>query len=173
MLDNNSIFVSKIVLDMNPTVLVTENLPKIPKASKRILSFILILLVISAVVLGGVYLYKYLTSKPTQPSVKNIASSQTNLQAFKKKDLKGDLEKQLKLTFSSTKYYQDINLYMNLGSKANTTEQAYTNWLKAYNFVSKAYTDTKRAEYRTVLVQFREFLKAFPMYKDSEVVIPK
>lgn len=155
---------------MDPSVVVANNLPVNPKSNKTILSLIILVAVVALI--GGVW---YFSSRQNQTVQKNTktAAAQVISSIHKKRDIRGDLERQLKLTFSGTKYYESISLYMSLGSKAKTTAEAYANWLKAYSFVSKAYQDTKKSEYKAVLYQFRDFLKAFPMYKDSEVVIPK
>lgn len=156
---------------MDPTVAVSENLPHSPKSSKGLTSIIWYALITIAVLVGIIYLFRYINSRTSRKTQKAVAQQVS--QIHKKRDIKGGLIKALKLNFSSSKYYEDINVYMNQAEKAKTTELTYQNYVKAFSFASKAYSQSKDPKQRVALLDFQDFLKAFPFFKEADAVVPK
>lgn len=158
-------------MDLNPAVAVADKTAPSPKSSKHLSPVIWYTLITVAILVGIIYLYKTLSSKPVQQAEKAIVSQVT--QIHEKRDLEKDLLGALKLNFSSSKYYENISVYMSQADKAKTTELAYQAYAKAFSFASKAYTESKKPELKATLLQFKDFLQVFPMYKEADAVIPK
>lgn len=137
-------------------------------AKKSLMLIIGILIVI--LLAAGYYLYIISSAKTTQtPPPKSSTASKV----FQKRDINAELNQAIKANFGGTKYFQDIDAFMGLAKNSKTTNEAYQNYLRAFKKASEAYKETKSPNYRSVLVQMKDFLKVFPSFKEAEVVIPK
>lgn len=133
--------------------------------------YLLLALVITLAVLGVLgYLYY---SQPTTKSQKPVTRSSTATPKVQKRDIKNELNETIKANFGGTRYFKDIDAFIRLAEKSKTADEAYQNYLRAFKKINEAYKETKNPNYRSVLVQMKDFLKVFPSFKESDVVIPK
>lgn len=147
---------------MDPSVVVTAPEPhksfKLPKATRLIIGSILIL---TAAITGAYFLPKLI---PQIKAPKIVSSTP---------DYSLNLNKNIQKTFGSFNKYSDITKLNQIAYSEPNLEKKYKYYSLLFSKVSSAYQQTKKVEFKTILLQIKDYLHASPEYKEGDFVLPK
>ncbi len=157
-LPQNTAEPSVIISDDNPKILgQNKSLFKIPK--KLFLPLIVILLIAATGL--GVFLFKdklpFLTTKP-KVVVKEVSYTD-RLTRFVIKTFEGDIK------------YKPIIDAIQIATSSKDLTERYTYFKKTFDLVSKAYAKEKNPDFLVVMLDLKNYMKAFPQYTEAETKI--
>lgn len=156
---------SKMEIDMNPTVLVTQQplkSSKLPKLKKLLVSFVILVVitVLAYLIPKLIPQTKKSTDKPAQ------AVFQANSPTLK-------LKQTIVETFGGQAKYQEIVKLTNLTASEKDINKKYELYKMIFSKALKAYQQTKNPQFTFVLYQIRNYTLAFPQFKEADFKIPK
>lgn len=149
---------------MDPSVVVAQEPPKSPRFKLPKISGMLVLsVIVLALAIAAVYYLPKLI-----PQFK-----QTKTNTFTTPNYSLDLNKTIKKTFSSSNRYQDVIQLNQLAYSEKDLNKKYKDYVSLFSKISQDYLQTKKVEFKAILYQLKDYIRAFPQYKEGDVVIPK
>lgn len=150
---------------MDPSVMVAAPEPsksfklpqfKLPKITGLLISSVLIL---AASTIGAYFLPKLI------PQLKQakIVSSTPNYSL--------DLNQSIKKTFSISNKDADIISLGEIAYSETNLDKKYKYYLTLFSKISQNYQESKKIEYKVVLYKLKDYMRAFPQYKEGDFVI--
>lgn len=131
---------------------------KLPKLRGFVISSILIL----AIATTAAY---FLPKLIPQNKPNKVVSSTPNYSL--------NLNKNIQETFGSSNKYADITELNQLAYSEKNLEKKYTYYSALFAKISQTYQQTKKIEFKTILLQIKDYLHASPEYNERDFVLPK
>lgn len=124
---------------------------------------IFIALVVAIIIPVAAYLYS-LTIKPVKkPQL---------TQAVKKADYTLAVHNEIKKTFTSSSQKAIID-NINLAKQAKDIQESYDFYVYAFSKMKSAYAETKNKDYLLSMADLRNYVRAYPQYKNSDFTLPE
>ena len=151
---------------MNPTVVVASEPPKSSKLVKLNRFFIPLLVILLTITVAVFLLPKLI------PQAKKI-TNRTGQTTFQTNSPTLKLQQAINKTFGGQAKYQEIVKLSNLAVTEKDINNKYQDYKMIFAKTLKAYQQAKDPQMLFVLYQTRNYVVAFPNYKEGDFNLPK
>lgn len=136
--------------------------------TRKILFVFILLLVLTPI---SMLIWKNLKNQPRPGNISSQDSSNKD-SIIVTPNYNKQLSNEIKLTFSSSKYQDIINL-TDLASSEKDPDKQYQAYKQVFDKIVKAYQESKDPKFRFALIQLKSYMRALPSYNENELKIPK
>ncbi len=147
---------------MDPSVVVAAPEPskpfKLPKVTGLVIGSVLIL---GAAIAAAYFLPKLIPQLKTTKIVSSTPNYSLNL------------NESIKKTFSTSNKYSEIIQLNEAAYSERNLDKKYKYYLTLFSKITQEYQQSKNIQFKTVLYQIKDYMRAFPQYKEGDLVLPK